>query len=70
MTRKIQTHKLAFAFYILLGIMGFGLLLLDTTIGHEVWEHFEFFRNNLDAIEGVLFIFVSGFNIGRLLKKK
>lgn len=68
MIRKIRHTKLKIFFYIMIGIMGWTLLLIDTTLGHDLWNHLYFFKNNLDAVEGILFIFISAFELGKLIK--
>lgn len=60
-----KESRTKFAFYIFIGLLGFSLLLIDTTPGHNIWGHFTFFRENLDAVEGIILIFFSGFHIGK-----
>ena len=66
--KKSKERKIKFAFYIMLGIMGWGLLLIDTTPGNDYLTHLKFFRENLDAVEGIIFIFISAFEMGKLIK--
>lgn len=66
MKRKIPHFKLKILFYVVLGIMGWILLIVDTTPGNDVWAHLKFLKENLDAVEGILFIFISAFELGRL----
>lgn len=61
--------KLKLGFYILIGILGFALLIIDSTVGHNWADHLIFYKDNIDAIEGILLIFFSGFNIGKMFEK-
>jgi len=65
----MKENKIRFAFYAFIGIFGFLLLIVDTTPGHRLTDHLGFFKENLDAVEGVIFIFFSGFEIGKLKQK-
>ncbi len=63
-------NRLKLIFYIFLGVLGFLLLLVDTTSGSIYLGHLVFFKQNVDAIEGVLLIFISAYNIGKITCQK
>ena len=68
MAKKNNAQVLDTIFWIFIALLGFFLLFLDTTPGHDKLEHLRFFADNVDAIEGLLLIFVSGLKLGRKIK--